>query len=473
MRSKGLAREGIEDEYVGADLGDTRLDRRLIQLGLGTATAPEASFPKLAENDSELEATYRFLSNEKVTAPQILAPHLRETVRRATEFGGTVVVAHDTTEFNFGTSGRHDLGRVGQGKSRGFYGHFSLAVAMDDLRTPLGAVGFAIHERSGRKPARSNVEKQTDPRNEGLRWGRAVAQAAEVLPGAIHAMDREADSYALMAELVANGRRFVIRMAQATRRLAEGEPHDVGTAIQRARTIANREVPICARGVNKMPSYRKHHPPRRARVAKLEVSTETVTLVRPEAASRCRTKELVVNVVRVFEADPPGGEPPVEWRLWTTEPVETAEQALAVVDAYRCRWVIEEYFKALKTGCSFEQRQLESTHALVNALALFTPIAWRLLVLRTLARERPEQPAAPMFSDSLLKCLRFVLQRRKRPDLPPIPTISDVLLGIAAVGGHIKNNGIPGWAVIGRGYDQLLLVHLGYDIAQQEICDQS
>jgi hypothetical protein len=286
-------------------------------------------------------------------------------------------------------------------------------------------------------------------------------------------MDREADCYTLMAELVAAKHRFVIRMAQATRKLAAGEPSTVGEALRRADTIANRNVPICARGASKMPSYRKHHPPRIARVAKLNVSSETVTLVRPASASLSPTRELTINVVRVFEGSPPVGEPPVEWRLWTTEPVDTAAQALAVVDAYRCRWVIEEFFKALKTGCAIEKRQLETTHALVNALALFTPIAWRLLLLRTLAREQPATSAATVFTDSLLKCLGFVLRRRKRPDLPPQPTIADVLLGIAGVGGHIKNNGMPGWAVIGRGYDQLLTMQLGYDAAMQERCDQS
>lgn len=64
-----------------------------------------------------------------------------------------------------------------------------------------------------------------------------------------------------------------------------------------------------------------------------------------------------------------------------------------VVDIYRMRWLIEEYFKALKTGCAIEKRQLESKHALVNALAVLIPIAWRLLRLRALARENASAPA--------------------------------------------------------------------------------
>jgi hypothetical protein len=469
MKPDGHRERGVEREYEGAALGDARLERRLVQTASRVASSPEASFPKGAENDSELEATYRFLSNERVTAAEILAPHGRQTVRRAKEVSGALVVAHDTTEFNFGQSGREDLGRVGQGKSFGFYGHFALAISRDEPRTPLGIVAMGIHQRSGDKGVRGHAKLQTDPQNEGLRWGRSVSQAEEVLSGAIHAMDREADCYALMAELVTAKYRFVIRMAQATRKLAAGEPSTVGEALRRAETIASRDVPISARGASKMPSYRKHHPPRNARVARLNVSSETVTLVRPASASLCPTTELTINVVRVFEVSPPDGEPPVEWRLWTTEPVDTAEQVLAVVDAYRCRWVIEEFFKALKTGCAIEKRQLETTHALVNALALFSPIAWRLLLLRTLAREQPTTPAPTVFTESLIKCLRFVLRRRKRPDLPPQPTVADVLLGIAALGGHIKNNGSPGWAVIGRGYDQLLTMQLGYDAAMQEM----
>ena len=64
-----------------------------------------------------------------------------------------------------------------------------------------------------------------------------------------------------------------------------------------------------------------------------------------------------------------------------------------MVDAYRARWVIEELFKALKTGCQIEKRQMESYGALRIALALFLPIAVRLLALRDAARSEPDAPA--------------------------------------------------------------------------------
>ncbi len=50
--------------------------------------------------------------------------------------------------------------------------------------------------------------------------------------------------------------------------------------------------------------------------------------------------------MHVFEPAPPAGEEPVDWVLYSNEPVRTESEVLAIVDAYRARWVIEEYFEA-------------------------------------------------------------------------------------------------------------------------------
>src|SRR3569832_1904324 len=97
--------EGIEGEYEGASLGDARLGRRLVRIALQAVAGPQESFPTTAGSDSELEGTYRFLSNPKVTADEILAPHVRQTEQQTTKKKSDVVVAHDTTEFNFGRAG--------------------------------------------------------------------------------------------------------------------------------------------------------------------------------------------------------------------------------------------------------------------------------------------------------------------------------------------------------------------------------
>jgi hypothetical protein len=467
-------RETVEDEFVGAEFGDKRLGARLVELARRMARCPENSFPHAASNAGELEATYRFLNNDRVGPETILAPHVRETVRRS-QMCAQVVIAHDTTEFNFGRSSRDDLGRVGRGKSFGFYGHFALAVDATEERMPLGVVSLAVHQRHGGKGRSARKTRQDDPTNEFHRWGHAIEDAEGVLESVdpVHVMDREADSYALMAELVDAKTRFVIRMAHSSRRTVT-EDVPVGEVLARVDTLAERSVPISARGRNPMPSNRKHHPERKSRTAHLQVCATTVSIKRPESSNATAQKTVTLNVVRVFEPDPPQGEAAIEWRLWTTEPVETGEQALRVVDFYRCRWRIEEFFKALKTGCAIEQRQLETHDGLVNALALMTPIAWRLLRLRTLASEQSEAPAERALSARQIRCLNAALRDRGRSGLPDKPTAREAMLGIAALGGHIRNNGDPGWIVLGRGFDDLLMIELGFILATgAESCDQS
>jgi hypothetical protein len=466
-------RRGFEDlaqELEDAGLGDRRLDERLALIASRLAARPAASFPSAAANDSELEATYRFLNNARATPESILAPHVRETVRRCGE-AARVVVAHDTTEFNFGKTARRDLARVGQGKSFGFYGHFALAIdSGNDARQPLGVLGFLVHQRTGKRKGdrAGGKELQLDPTNERLRWYALVEDVDTVLPDArpIHVMDREGDSYKLLANLIRARTRFVVRINAITRPL-RGTDERLSDVLKRAPVVAKRVVPVSERGRSPMPTYRRQYPPRRGREATLDVSSGEVVIARPDSANRTPERDLTLNFVRVFEPKPPKGEQPIEWRLWTTEPIDTADQILAIVDDYRCRWRIEEFFKALKTGCGIESRQLETHRALVNALALLAPIAWRLLRLRSVGAEGAERPAASVLTPVQLVCLSGALRKRGRPPLPAKPTAQEALHGVAALGGHLARNGDPGWLVLGRGPDDLLKIELGYTLAKE------
>ena len=97
---------------------------------------------------------------------------------------------------------------------------------------------------------------------------------------------------------------------------------------------------------------------------------------------------------------------------------------------------------------------------------MFVPIAWRLLRLRTLSRSDANAPASLALTPTMITCLRHAMRRRGR-ELPQEPTVRDGLLGVAAIGGHIKNNGEPGWIVIGRGFDKLLALVEGYEAAAE------
>jgi len=129
--------------------------------------------------------------------------------------------------------------------------------------------------------------------------------------------------------------------------------------------------------------------------------------------------------------------------------------------------VIEEYFKALKTGCAVEKRQADSWHSMLNILALLVPIAWGLLRLRTVTRWEPTAPAAVVLTPEQLK----VLRRASTPKLPRRLSARDAMLAVARLGGHLRSNGEPGWLVLGRGYTELLSLAAGYRLATER-CDR-
>jgi len=465
------------DEVAKADFGDARLTRRLMRIADAAATAPSAGLPRIAGSDAELEGVYRFLRNERVTPQRIFAPHVAATRERAGSM--PVVIAHDTTEFAFyGSAHREGLGRIGTSKLvQGFHAHFALALSADELHSPLGVVGLKSFARPWRPRNRiPKKERDANPdQSEAIKWTEVAFQAATAIPGAVHVMDREADSFTTIARLMRGGLRFVVRLCRDKK--LQGSSEKLFQAAARAPSLAERTVPLSSRPKQRSGGYDRSCPPREARTAKLELRAGAFTLPRPNR-SRYRTGEfpesVSVNVVTVQEVEAPPGEVPVSWILLTAEPVDTPAQVEAVVDAYRARWRIEEFFKALKTGCAFEKRQLESLRTLVNALAVFSTIAWRLLLLRSLSRASPETPATAALTSQQLQVLKAV-SGQHAPGLPLInmparPTVADALHAVAALGGHIKNNGPPGWLVLGRGYDSLLLLQLGWQA--RERCDR-
>jgi hypothetical protein len=452
----------LSSELRAADFRDARLTARLGRLSDALVASPALSLPK-ALDAAELEAAYRFFRNESVTPERILAPHVEASARRASAEPEAIAV-HDTTIMTFPGEGDRGLGPI-HTKQPGFLAHFTIGVRSDAGRRPLGVLGLSTIIRA---PSR-----KTEMPNESERWWRQVDEV-DARVGAraklVHVMDREADDFALFARMVDGGFRFVVRLAH-NRLLSAHDanaPRKLFEALEAAPVIATREVPIARRGKPVAPSGAKIHPPRSGRLAKLAVAATKVILKRPNLRSH-RSKSMplnvAVNVVHVREVDTPDGASPVTWMLVTSDAVETADDILAVVDRYRARWTIEEYFKALKTGCAYEKRQLESAHSLLNALALFAPIAWQVMLLRSEARREPDSRAAEEFDPITLR----VLKHFSRIRLPPDPSLREAMLAIAALGGHLKHNGEPGWQTLWAGHTKLQTLVEGWRAAAAEV----
>ncbi|MDF3068552.1 MAG: putative transposase [Polyangiaceae bacterium] len=414
--------------------------------------------------------SYRFFQNPKVTIHALLEGHHEQTQRRM--MGSPVVrIVHDTSDFMF-KGEREGLPTVHK-EAKGFSAHFTLAVAADESREPLGVLGlfpfFQKQELLGLTESQKTIRHQETPRKskKSSRWEAQALETNGYVPSntrAIHLMDQEADDYSVFSALCVASLSFVIRVEPRRLTVERVRADELLSALP---ATLFREVPVAPRS---KAQASKPHPQRKARTAALSVRASAVTLPRPRTSPEAVCDSLSLNAVHVFEASPPGGEQPIEWMLFTTEPIGSIEEIAAVVDHYRARWVIEEYFKALKTGCSFEKRQLCSYEVLLRALALFVPLAWKLLLLRNLGRDNTPRLATKVFSDDQLRLLCAILRERRR-ELPDKPTVRDAMLGIAALGGHIKNNGDPGWQVLGRGLHRFSEFEEGWNLRGR--CDQS
>ena len=455
-------------EFEGVDLGHKKRDRRLMRIAAALATKPDASFPEATGGDAELAGLYRFVNNGHVKPEQLLKPHVAHTVERVKAIPeAVVVVAHDTTGLEFGGSGRKGLGRMLRSE-RGFYGHFSLAVRPDEQREPLGILSFIPIVRKGQVQKRTTTAAQRNPDKEYLRWSGGIDKAAEQLAGvkrAIHVADRESDSYEIISKLLRDECGFVLRLKFNRNVIADEELAKLYDVLEQAQGVAEREVPLEFRAKHKSPATRKLYSPREARLATLSFAAKRVRMIRPPALSRKDYPDfLEVNVVRIWEPHPPLGEDPIEWKLVTREPIDTAEQILRVVDCYRCRWRIEEFNKALKTGCRAEARQLIELNALLNAIAILIPIAWAILHLRTLANSAEPPPASAVLTKTQTAILKVHPKTQKLFESECECSSRDVLYAVAALGGHLKRNGAPGWLTLLRGYKTLTDLVVGWGL---------
>ena len=454
MSSIGLSR--VLNEYGAVDLKDARLDERLKKIVSRVALNPAQSFPDQMVDDADQEALYRFLRNPNVTVDALLAGHRAETLKRMS--GRPVVrILHDTSEFVFRGERDGQMPPV-QKEAKGFSGHFALAVAADGSKQALGVLGllpfFQKQQSKGLTHTQKLRKQLQTPRAEkkSNRWEAQAIETESYLPSGtrgIHVMDQEADDYAVFSALCFASLSFVIRV-EPLRRTAEKQQTNEALAAVPATLF--REVPISSRS---KAQATKPHPERNARIVKLSVRASTITLNKTLSAHESTLDSVTLGAVHLFEESPPVGETAIEWMLFTSEPIGTLAEIEAVVDHYTARWIIEEYFKALKTGCAFEQRQLCSYEGLLRALALMVPLAWTLLELRTLGRETTQRAATEIFSTGQLRLLGVLLEKGRRK-LIANPTVRDAMLGIAGLGGHIKNNGDPGWQVLGRGLRRFL-----------------
>jgi len=167
--------------------------------------------------------------------------------------------------------------------------------------------------------------------------------------------------------------------------------------------------------------------------------------------------------VRVWEENPPVGQEGIEWLLLTSVAVTSVTEAQERADWYECRWLVEEYHKALKTGVRIEGAQLTDRESLEPLIAILSVLALNLLWLRDAARGGScvDQPAEQLVDEVLVElAVRSPTGVKVRGALV---TVGEFYQMVARLGGYLGNfkKKPPGWQTLWRGWMRLNLMALG------------
>jgi Transposase DNA-binding/Transposase Tn5 dimerisation domain len=447
-----LARASIEQdwalaEFGGAQLGDARRRARLVDLARELAERPEASLPQALENGAALKAAYRFFDNAEIAHEKILASHVASSLKRLK--GHEVILAvQDTTFIDYSTHLATDgLGPLHAKGGRGMVCHGTLAFT--PTRLPLGVLGLRLWARDPQQPQRRTTRRARPIEDkESYKWidsVHAIAALKTQLPGTrlVSVADRESDVFEFFTQAQALGVDVLTRAAWD--RNVKGPEGLLFAALAAAPVVTHKQLALPARGK------------RKARTAKLEIRACALTLECPLNGSGRGLHPIALWGVWAYEPKPPAGVEPLDWKLLTSVPVTSADEALERLDWYAARWGIEQWHRVLKSGCRIEQRQLESFERLRRLLTVYAVIAWRILYATMLARLVPDMACTAILNEDEWRALYCRIHHSPVPPATP-PPLKQAIRWIAQLGGFIGrvSDGEPGTQTLWQGFQELI-----------------
>lgn len=442
--------EWAQLNFGNCELGDKRRTNRLVKVAEEVANNPSASLPSQIERWSDLKSAYRLFDREEVKFEAIASPHWQLTRQRAS---GRVLIIGDTTEIDFGRfRDIEGVGPTGNGTGQGFLLHNALMVEAESEEI-LGIAGQTIHYRKKKRAGkRSNASQRKRKKNrESEVWGTVIDQIGPPADNVsyVHVFDRGADNFEVYCHLLQQQSDWVIRASQMSRRVLVGDSDEqiqLKDYLPQLTRVGEYTLSLRAR------------PGQAAREATIEVRLGSIKIPRPQHVSpwvrKRKQAPIPMNVIEVVEVNASKGVKPIRWVLLTSLPVRTFDEAWIVIRYYELRWLVEEYHKALKTGCSTESRQLKTAGRLEALVGLTSVVAVRLLQLKSLARTKPEVPAQRVVPRVWLKMLK--LARKNLPRVHDL-TVRQFYREVAKLGGFLgrKGDGEPGWITIWRGWEKL------------------
>jgi DDE family transposase len=408
----------------------------------------------------------RWLYNRSVSVPEMALVAAEKTAARVA--GRDVVTLQDTSELIFGGRKARDNGFGPVGKGGNLGGLLLHAVlAVDAVGGELiGALDMKIWNRAGAQAAPRRGRATAD--KESQRWIDATVRAGKVLASAAQITvisDQEGDIYEQFAARPDNVH-LIVRACQ-NRRIEQAEEANrtllfpfVDSQAEKGRLTVN--IPAA--------------PGRKARTAELAVRFTPVEVRKPmHGGCSNLPSTIVLTLVDVCEVGAPEQVEPIHWRLLTTYEIATLDGARRIIDLYRMRWIIEEYFRTLKTaGFNIEDADISDPGAMTNFVAAIAIAAVTVMQLVRARDGTTKQKLTDAFDpmdrpilEAVCRELEGKTARQKNPH--PHGSLAYAAWVIARLGGWTGYYGKPGPQVMRRGLEDFQRIKYGTSLELHDV----
>lgn len=451
---------GFVPNYFGeVDLGHKSRNRCFERIAQQISRHPGGTLPDKLNDPNDYVAMVRLMNRAETTHESVLKPHYQRTLAKMQAHAGVVLIVHDTTVLDYSQRKKLQLAAVGNGHGSGYLCHNSLAVDPGS-RDVFGLLSQILHQRVSVGKKEGVRQKRERLTRESRLWSHAVAACPAMPAGKrwVDVCDRGADLFEFLASEVRLGRSCLVR-SMHNRRIRVG--HD-GAGQQTLLHNYLRTLPAVG------PAHAKKiydSDLKMERTAKLCVSFVPVEILPPHVKKgEYEDKPIKAWAVRVWEESAPAKGTKLEWMLVSLDPVTSATEAWEKSDWYGCRWMVEEYHKAQKTGCQVEDLQFRTEQALQPMIGLLSVTAVMLLNLRQAARrpDAKERKATEVVAPIYEEVLRGHRYKKPRDEM----SVYEFYMAVARLGGHMnrKADGFPGWLTLWRGWQKLENMVAGVEI---------
>ncbi len=403
------------------DINDKRLLKRGNSILNRLFSNGTQSIRRIANNDSEAKAFYRFLQNDNVTETDLirnLAANCQSCVS-----GKTLLCIQDSSEINLY---RHrnrikkdeHIGVTNASESGlGFFIHPSFVLDAESLM-PYGFSDVKIWNRAHVTVKDRSHAKNMAPvtEKESYKWIESSIKSKQTLASAreiIIIQDREADNYEQFC-LVPDERTHLLIRAKTNSQLA-----DKGRLFEHlAKQPKQGQYQLLLDG-DKRRGIKK-------RTAIVEVRFSKIAISRNRYNDRTLPPSKDLYAIEAREVTE-GIEHPILWRLLTTMSVESLDMALLCIEWYTCRWIIEEVFRILKKeGFNIEGSELAQSRSIRKLCLLMLETIVKLFLMQiAYSLDEDLVPPKSCFSEQEIECMEQQMeqlegrtQKLKNPYIP-------------------------------------------------------